>query len=249
MRLKAIIIDDFKPKITALMEMINFHCPNEVQIVGTFNNILDAMDFIRNESFDFIFLDVLFDQRERGLEFLSRYTNGNRPFEVVIYSDYDRYACDAFNNFDIAYYLIPPVRRQKLLEAVVKVRDKMLKKLKFDFSSIFEIGERKFDCNDILYFEASDGDNYIKVNNIEGFIKLPKKKGNSLDDIELRLPKIIKPNAAVFNRNHKKHIVNLLHVLDVDKTKNKLTLNNGRTLPVSQRKKGQFFRTWSAYCL
>jgi DNA-binding LytR/AlgR family response regulator len=116
--IKAIIIDDeplaIKVIETHLSEFKNFH------IVATFNNPIAAIDTLKEEAIDVLFLDINMSKMN-GLEFLK--TVDIRP-NVVITTAYREYAIESFD-LDVLDYLVKPIPFTRFLKAINKITQKV----------------------------------------------------------------------------------------------------------------------------
>ncbi len=118
MNIKAIIIDDEPLAIKVienhLSEFKNF------DIIATFNNPIAALDTLKQEAIDVIFLDINMSKMN-GLEFLK--TVNILP-NVVITTAYREYALESFD-LDVLDYLVKPIPFTRFLKAVNKITQKV----------------------------------------------------------------------------------------------------------------------------
>lgn len=91
----------------------------------------------------------------------------------------------------------------------------------------------RYNCNDIYCFEVQGHSVIVSLDkqDIEYYI--------NLDDIESMIPQ------RSFFRCHKSYLVNLRHISRI--LPNDLLLNNGKSVPLSKRRKKDFMEAFSAY--
>ena len=118
--LKAIIIDDEPFCCEILAAMLETDCP-EVEINSVCNNAKDAMTAIRQHSPDLVFLDVEMP-RMNGFEMLEQLPAIN--FHLIFTTSYDQYALKAIR-FSAIDYLLKPIDREELKNAVQKVKERI----------------------------------------------------------------------------------------------------------------------------
>ncbi len=115
--LKVIILDDEQNAIDALQDMLEEY--KEIEIVDTFTNPTEALDQMRELSFDAVFLDIEMPGMN-GLETAEVIMNEHPDKRIVFVTAYDQYAVDAFevNAID---YLLKPVRHSRMAKTVAKL--------------------------------------------------------------------------------------------------------------------------------
>ncbi|PKQ60237.1 hypothetical protein BZG02_20180 [Labilibaculum filiforme] len=177
-----------------------------INLVKSCKNALEAMESLRNNQIDVMFLDINMPKLS-GLNFLESLTNA--PL-VVITTAYREYAVDAYE-LDVIDYLHKPIPFPRFIKAISKVEEKIqAKNQQFTVHTetpnqtkpnfIFIKADKKtikLNFNDIKYIEGL-GD-YIKIHTLTKTIvsKLTIKKME-----ELLPPK-------QFPRVHKSFIISL----------------------------------------
>ncbi|MBK7183297.1 MAG: response regulator transcription factor, partial [Bacteroidetes bacterium] len=229
--MKAIIIDDER---LARQELKNLLAPYpELQIVGEANNAETAIELIKQEKPDVIFLDIQMPGKN-GFDLLEEISGVP---EVVFVTAYDEYAIRAFevNALD---YLLKPVQSSRLAETVKKLLNK-------DITEKAESKEQTQALNDNDQVFVKDGDKcwFVKLNDIRLF----ESEGNyvrvyfdknrplilrSLNNLDERL------NNKTFFRASRKHIVNLKWVESIENWFNgglMVKLKGGEQVEISRR--------------
>lgn len=114
MQVKCIVIDD-EPlaieKLNGFISRISWLSPEE-----SFNNAIDALNYLKTKTVDLIFLDIQMDDFS-GLQFLEALKN--RPF-IIITSAYKEYAIQGYD-FEVTDYLLKPFGFERFIIAVEKV--------------------------------------------------------------------------------------------------------------------------------
>jgi two-component system LytT family response regulator len=205
----------------------------ELQIVGEANNAETAIELIKQEKPDVIFLDIQMPGKN-GFDLLEEISGVP---EVVFVTAYDEYAIRAFevNALD---YLLKPVQSSRLAETVKKLLNK-------DITEKAESKEQTQALNDNDQVFVKDGDKcwFVKLSDIRLF----ESEGNyvrvyfdknrplilrSLNNLDERL------NNKTFFRASRKHIVNLKWVESIENWFNgglMVKLKGGEQVEISRR--------------
>lgn len=128
-------------------------------------------------------------------------------------------------------YLLKPIHREALLSVMKDIREEQKKEKKLLFETT--IGSILVPENTIQYIEAFDKEIQIFYNDDSFYIK---KGLNEMEDTLTPL---------CFFRIHRKYLIHLDHVLEYDSSK--VTLECGKTLPISRRKSKIFRETMEAF--
>lgn len=115
MTLQCIIIDDEPLARTGLKEYIQD--AGFLQLAGTFDNPMKAIDLLMQQKVDLIFLDIQMP-RMTGLEFLKTLT---QPPMVIFTTAYPQYAVDGFE-MNAIDYLLKPFSFERFMKAAIKAK-------------------------------------------------------------------------------------------------------------------------------
>lgn len=243
MKLKAYIIDDESHARTVLKTLIerNFQ---EVEICGEAESIPKAIDAIKEQKPELLFLDIEMPHFS-GLQ-IHEFFNDGHNFEIIFVTAYNQYAINAIklSAFD---YLLKPLQISELRESLHRLLIKRssygsntsLEKLKALEHNMCNTqpkrlviqthqGTRYFDLENISHLEASGMYTIIHTKNEQFVASKPIK------DFEDML-------TANFFRIHRSYILNCDHITRyTNKDGGNATLKNGIVLPISRNKKELF---------
>ena len=242
--LRAIIIDDEKPVINLLEEMIGQYC-DDVDVVATANSVKTGIDQIKKLSPDLIFLDVNMGDGT-GFNLLEQL--GDRSPMVVFITAYDEYAVKAFK-FSAIDYVMKPINLDEIEAAVLKCRTQMEKenlseKLKVFLQNMDESGseEKK------IVLKTAESIHIVKVgeiircesdHNYTEFYLTGERKllvSRTLKEYDELL------QSYGFFRTHQSHLININFISRFDKADGgELVLSDKSRVPVSKRKREELF--------
>lgn len=116
MKINCIAVDDEPPALAQMEDYIK-RVPF-LNLLKTFDNGLETLDFLKNNEVDLVFLDIQMEGFT-GIQLLS--TLKKKP-SVIFTTAYDRYAIQAFD-LDVSDYLLKPISFERFIKAVEKVYD------------------------------------------------------------------------------------------------------------------------------
>ncbi len=198
MKLRCLIVDD-EPLAVNVLETHIANIPS-LQVAGSCNNAFAAMDLLKHENIDLMFLDIHMPKL-MGHEFLRTLRN---PPKVIFTTAYKEYAIDAFE-LDAVDYLLKPVTLERLVKAMNKMSDTKLPGISEEHNILDNEGfvyfraDRKMvkaRYNDIIYIESLK--DYIKIVRVNEKPLLVKQSITSLETV---LP------PHLFLRIHRSYIV------------------------------------------
>jgi len=229
MKLKTIAIDD-EPLALRLVSDYISKTPF-LELVGAFDNPLDAIDFLSSQSADLIFVDIQMPDLT-GIEFARSLENAPK---IIFTTAYEKYALEGFK-LNAIDYLLKPFSYEEFLKAAQKARKQselessVLPSIEANSQFLFLKSEykiRRINFNDILYIEGLK--DYIKVYTT-GEDK-PVLSLNSIKSLEQKLPE------DQFMRVHRSFIVNLNKIDTIERSR----IIFGKTyIPVSDQYKDKF---------
>ncbi len=132
---------------------------SSLNLMETFNDAFLAMEFVRREPVDAIFLDINMPKLS-GISFVK--TLSTAP-AIIFTTAYPQYAVEGFE-LEAIDYLVKPFPFDRFVKAVNKISDQLRKKKEEVPAFIFIKSDKKLfkvNVDDILYIEAY-GD-YVKI--------------------------------------------------------------------------------------
>ncbi len=120
--MKCIIVEDQPPAQRILKKYIKDL--GTLDLVDTFSNAIDAMEFLKSNEVDLIFLDIHLPKIS-GIDFLKAMPN---PPAVILTTAFADYALQGYE-FNVVDYLLKPFSFQRFVKAVAKVPLKAVKSL------------------------------------------------------------------------------------------------------------------------
>ena len=173
----------------------------ELNLIASCFDALEALNILRNNQIDLIFLDINMPKLS-GINFIKSL---DTPPEIIFTTAYPQYAVEGFE-LDAVDYLVKPISFERFLKAVNKALEIFNRKItpeqtvSEEFMSIKADKKiYKINYSDILFFQAY-GD-FIKVHLVDKTLITTE----TLKNLERYLP-------AQFMRVHKSYIISLSRI-------------------------------------
>lgn len=236
--MKTLIVDDERLARKELISLLASY--PEIEIIGECANAEEALEAIKNEHPDLVFLDVQMPGMN-GFELLKKLDDVP---QVIFVTAFDEYAMKAFevNAID---YLLKPVETHRLTEAIQKLIKN--NELESKIESHYSRNEGRLGQEDQIFLKDGEKCWFVSLKDVRLF----ESEGNyvrvffhqskplilkSLNTLEERLD-------HTFFRTNRKFIVNLRWVEGVENWFNgglRLTLKDGTLVEVSRRQAARF---------
>jgi len=221
MIINCIIIED-EPiatrKLVDFLKQLDF-----VVLKASFDNGLDAINYLANHSIDLIFLDIQMKDLN-GIQFLNALTQIPR---IIITSAYSEYSLVGYE-YNVTDYLLKPFGYDRFLKAVNKVYGELNQGTTTSNNAIFvktEYRIERVDLDDIFYIEGMR--DYLMI----------VTKGKKIMTL-LFFNKIMEIlPVSKFQRVHKSFLVAVDKIESIEK--NRIKVNN-RLIPISETYKNDF---------
>lgn len=235
--MKTLIIDNEPKVVRVLQQMLDRYCPS-LDVLGVASGVADGLEKIAYLQPDLLFLDVEMDDGT-GMDLLSRLAQ--RPFQVIFITAHDHYALDAFRCSALDF-LPKPIDPIELSQAVQKAQTAAQQR---SAQARLEVLLSQPTTNRKLVLRDTENYHIVPVREIircraEGSYTRFYLQGSRQILVSKNLKEYEKLlTADGFFRPHQSHLVQLDHILRLNKADSCLELRDGTQLPVSTRRKEQ----------
>jgi len=240
-KLKAIVVDDEKWARTVLSALLKRDF-DTVEIVAECVDVLSAVEQIRIHKPDVVFLDIEMPNYA-GYELVDFFESID--FKIIFVTAFDKYAIKAFQ-INAIDYLVKPIDRQKLKEAIAKLAVNLEKENKIEHYNellktiknknykkivLPELGNRRIVEMDNIVAIKADG-TYSKM-----FFKADKPivLSKTLKHFE----NLLEDNSCFF-RSHRSWLINLKHIKSINKSENTIFMDANLETTISRSKFSEF---------
>ncbi|MDA6070233.1 LytTR family DNA-binding domain-containing protein [Flavobacterium sp. AC] len=206
MKIKCVLIDDEPLAIKVLQNYFtNF---TDFEVIGTFNNSLEALDFINSTAVDAVFLDINMPMMT-GFELISLIENKTK---VIITTAFREFAAESYD-LDVLDYLVKPIPLPRFIKCINKITTEYnvknnikVETTKGDSHIFIKVDKKmmKINIEEILFVEGMK--EYIKVVTPDKTYITHK----SLTSLSEELP------ADRFLRIHKSYVIALNKVKSIE---------------------------------
>ena len=223
MRIDCIVVED-EPLAAERLRDFTLKVPF-LNLLKTFDNGVDAIEFLGSSHVDLIFLDIQMD----GLSGIQLLESVREKPEVIITTAFDKYALKGFE-LNVSDYLLKPYTFERFMQAVARVHEKLNSHQTSNPAFIFiktEYRLEKIFIDDILYIEGLR--DYRKIITLEKAIMTLDTFG----ELEKLLPE------RSFCRVHKSYLVSIGKINSIERDRIKI----GKSLiPISETYKENFYK-------
>lgn len=242
--IKTIIVDDEFVSRNVLKKLLDIHC-SEIEVISECTNAEEAKAEIVRLQPQLVFLDICMPGKS-GLDMLKEIAD--ITFSIIFVTAFHEYTIQAIR-FSAIDYLLKPVDRNELMEAVERVKMKIANSE--DHSPVETFlhniqsaqsqqemqlcipgikGFQIIKIKDIIYCEAENTYTTIFLENNKKLLA-----SRPLIDYETLL------KDSCFVRIHKSYLINMQHLKEYLKGEGgSAVMSNGKELEVSRRKKEYF---------
>ena len=241
--IEAVLVDDENKAREYLTNIISKNCPN-IRIIGYASNAEEGFQIIDELKPSLVFLDVEMPGGN-GFDMLERFDSVN--FDVIFTTAYDHYAIKAIEYSAIGY-LMKPISKDRLTEAVEKVNARKANQVTLDSSIELLLSNLKTDSvpqriaipdskglsfvniDDIVRCQSAG--NYCILHLVEGRTVTSTKTLKEFEDLL---------DGKVFCRVHQSSVINMNFLKRYERGEGGVAiLEDGSEVEVSRRRKMQF---------
>ena len=198
-----------------------------LELLGVFDNALEALGFLKNNTVDLLFLDINLGNFS-GIQLLE---NATITSQVVFTTAYQEYALKGYE-LQVADYLLKPYTFERFVQAVNRVQElvgnkqeSLTSQKKFIFVKT-EYRLEKINLEDIIYIEGMD--DYRQIHTTTKKIMTLQ----TFTDLEKEIP------SNIVCRVHKSYMVAIGHIESIEKDRIKI---GNKLIPISDSYRKDFF--------
>ena len=243
--LKVIIVDDEHAARRVLSNLLVRSTVN-VDVLAQCEDVPEAVLAIKEHKPDVVFLDVQMPQYA-GYEIVKFFDKID--FEIVFVTAYDQYAIKAFE-LSAVDYIVKPIERSRLNEALEKLNDKLRQKTAFENYQVLMESVKSKELGKMVISELKDGqlshrtiklDDVIAVEAMGSYSKVylnddtPITLSRNLRHFESRLPE-----TDVFFRSHRSWLINVDHIELYNPRFGDILLTGGLSVKLSKKRQEAF---------
>ncbi|MGL5890298.1 MAG: LytR/AlgR family response regulator transcription factor [Bacteroidia bacterium] len=242
-KIKAILVDDEESARDVLQNLLLRFCP-EVEVIAKCENIPEAVELIKKEEPDLVFLDIEMPNYA-GYEIVNFFEKIN--FEIIFVTAYDQYAVRAFEIAAIDY-LLKPVDIERLKQAVKRTQQLFDIAQQAQRLSLLSKTLENKELKNIVITDRNQ-QNVIPVESIiaieaqESYCLVHTLNKKYVASKNLKHFETVLETVPRFIRVHKSWLINKEHLKQYSKSELTIQLSNGLLAKLSKYKKAEFEET------
>lgn len=235
--IKAVIIDDIEQARTTFKKDLEEYA-KDVEVIGEAGGVVEGAKLLKNVKPDILFLDI---QMQDGSGFDLLDLLSEIPFKIIFITASDAHAIKAFRYAAIDY-LLKPVDPDELVNAIDKFRGQRVDEQK-KYELLNESLKNKNKKTERL---ALHSQNKIDLVNISDIVRCESEVNYTVFFLtggrQIVVSKTLKEYEEIlsshhFYRVHQSHLVNTKYIKEFVKTDDELIMTEGKSIPVSSRKR------------
>lgn len=230
-KMKCLIVDDEENAIDGIVDFLEEI--GTFEVIGTCMSALEAMEVLKRESVDLMFLDINMP-RLTGLELLETLQD---PPLTILSTAYSEFALEGYR-LNVVDYLLKPYTFQRFVQATQKAINL------FKSSIILEDTDNKESVS--MYIRQSDTyqriewEKILYAESMQNYVKLhfTDSKTYTIHQTMSSLEEIL--SKQFFFRIHNSYLVNINHI---EKINGLRLFIGGKELPISRHRKEEFLNS------
>lgn len=236
----ALVVDDERGNRELLSSMLSQYCP-QIKTIATAQSVAEAEQELDNGKIDVVFLDIEMP-RENGFDLLNK--RDQIDFKIIFVTAYDAYALRAIK-YSALDYLLKPVHKDELIEAVNKLEGVTNQQAQLDWLS----HNLRHNDDRRIALATQEEVRFVRVNDI---IRLQAEANYTKVYLENEGPILLSGNIGHFEkllnddrfyRSHQSHLINTKHMKKYVKTDGGyFVMVDGGRVPVSRLKREEVKR-------
>lgn len=239
-KIRAILVDDEESARDVLQNLLLRFCP-QVELVAKCENVLEAVEQIKKESPDLVFLDIEMPNYA-GYEIVNFFNKID--FEIIFVTAYDHHAVRAFE-IAATDYLLKPVDIERLKLAVSRVEqrqnfEKQAQRLSVLSSTLQSKELRNIVVTDKGQQHVISVENIVAIEAQESYCVLHTTNKNFVASKNLKHFETLLDSLPQFFRVHKSWMINKKFIQHYSKSDLSIHLSNGLITKLSKYKKAEF---------
>lgn len=245
-KIRAILVDDEESARDVLQNLLLRFCP-DVELVAKCENVLDAVEVIKKEKLDLVFLDIEMPNYA-GYELVKFFQKID--FEIIFVTAYDQYAVRAFETAAIDY-LLKPIDIERLKQSIIRVKNQHSLEQQAQRLSLLSSNLESKKMTRIVVSDKGQ-QHIVPVNNIIAIEAQESYSFVHTTDKKYTVSKNLKHFETIFSDNpsfirvHKSWIIAKEHIRNYSKTELSINLSNGLIAKLSKYKKSEFEAIFAA---
>lgn len=235
----AILVDDEHNALQNLKNKIEKNC-HQVQVVQIFDEPKKALEYIRNDVPDILFLDIQMPVLN-GFELLQQITDLSS--QIIFSTAYNQYAIDAIKQ-DVVDYILKPVDDQELKTAIEKAITNIEKGNTDQNQKLVALLQKVIKNDHKLKIPTQKGISFIPQQEIihlegyDGYTKIHLIDGSILTS-SYSLGKFTPQLEPYFFKCHKSHVINVKAVRSFE-NEGYLVMGKDYRVPITKTYKKAF---------
>jgi two-component system, LytTR family, response regulator len=238
--IKAILVDDEESARDVLENLLLHFCP-EIELLGKYKNVEEAVVAINKHKPDLVFLDIEMPNYA-GYEIIRFFEK--IEFDIIFVTAYDKYALRAFE-LSAVDYLLKPIEIERLQQAVQKSLQRTKDKQNLNRYAFLRTSLETKSLNNIIisdkgYYHAIQTASILAIEAQESYSTIHTTDNQYTASKNLKhFEKLLAENTTFF-RAHKSWLINIEHIENYSKSLLEIKLKKEIKAKLSKYKKAEF---------